>query len=237
MPAPEVAALADDPSARVMVFVDGQNLFFACQKNFGHPLCHPHLLGRHLAGVRRPDEVRVRFYTGRPSPDIAHEVERAAALDRRLAAMRRHGVTVRTRRLDYRWTWAPATPMPGPSPHEAARSVVVRPHLRAQEKGIDMLLGLEVVEFALVGAFDVGIVVSRDRDLCEIPAALRRLREKLPGPVRLEAAVVVSARLGRPITVSGFAYTHQITESVFAHVRDDTDYGKALTKPELPYRG
>jgi hypothetical protein len=41
------------------------------------------------------------------------------------------------------------------------------------EKGIDLALALEVVEFALNGVFDVAIVVSLDRDLEEIPARHR----------------------------------------------------------------
>lgn len=46
MPDPAVAALANDPNAKVLVFVDGQNLYKTCQQLFGHPLCHPHLLAQ-----------------------------------------------------------------------------------------------------------------------------------------------------------------------------------------------
>jgi hypothetical protein len=52
MPDPAVAALAADPAARVMVFIDGQNLYKSCHELFRHPLCHPHLLAEHLAGPR-----------------------------------------------------------------------------------------------------------------------------------------------------------------------------------------
>src|SRR5260221_14562942 len=52
MPAPAVAALATDPPAKVLVFIDGQNLYKTCRSLFGHSLCHPHLLARHLAGPR-----------------------------------------------------------------------------------------------------------------------------------------------------------------------------------------
>jgi hypothetical protein len=50
VPDPAVAALATDPTAKVLVFIDGQNLYKACRSLFGHPLCHPHLLAQHLAG-------------------------------------------------------------------------------------------------------------------------------------------------------------------------------------------
>lgn len=49
---PAIDALATDPAARVMVFVDGQNLYNRCRDLFGHPLCHPHLLAQYLAGPR-----------------------------------------------------------------------------------------------------------------------------------------------------------------------------------------
>ena len=38
MPDPRVVALADDLDARVMVFIDGQNLYNTCRRLFGHPL-------------------------------------------------------------------------------------------------------------------------------------------------------------------------------------------------------
>ena len=63
---PRIDELATDPDARVMVFVDGQNLYKTCAELFGHPLCHPHLLAEHLAGTRTRNRVACRFYTGRP---------------------------------------------------------------------------------------------------------------------------------------------------------------------------
>jgi hypothetical protein len=44
LPDPYVAALASDPNARVMVFIDGQNLCKNRKAIFGHPLCHLHVL-------------------------------------------------------------------------------------------------------------------------------------------------------------------------------------------------
>lgn len=55
-----VRRLASEPTARVMVFIDGQNLYKSCQKHFGHPLCHPRLLADHLAGPRTQNRVSMR---------------------------------------------------------------------------------------------------------------------------------------------------------------------------------
>jgi len=70
---PRIDELATDPEARVMVFVDGQNLYNTCRRTFGHALCNPHLLAEHLAGPRTRHRVACRFYTGRPNPNIPHE--------------------------------------------------------------------------------------------------------------------------------------------------------------------
>ena len=61
------AELATDARARVMVFVDGQNMFKRCQDLFGHALMHPHLLAEVLSGSRTQSRVpSTRFYTGSP---------------------------------------------------------------------------------------------------------------------------------------------------------------------------
>jgi hypothetical protein len=91
-----------------------------------------------------------------------------------------------------------------------------------------------VIEFALTDQYDVAVVVSLDRDLCEIPAALGRLHKLLPHPVRLEAAVPVPDGLSQPKTLAGFQYTHQITPSVFELIRDDTRYDAAPENWKVP---
>src|SRR5258708_31677279 len=97
MPDPAVAALATDSTAKVLVFIDGQNLYKTCRSLFGHPLCHPHLLAQHLSGPRT--RVECRFYTGRPNPNTDPTASRN--LDRLLAIIPREGVTVVTRPVHY----------------------------------------------------------------------------------------------------------------------------------------
>ena len=234
---PRIDELATDQNARVMVFVDGQNLYKTCRELFGHPLCHPHLLAEHLAGSRTNNRVACRFYTGRPDHNIAGERTKARNLDRRLNAMGRVGVTVVTRRLRYHWDWGHRQPLPEPAPEAAPQTVTLEPWQRPQEKGIDLSIGLDLIEFALTDTFDVGIVVSLDRDLAEIPRALRNLRPIVNRAVRLEAAVPIRPGRTDPKTLAGFAFTHQITQEVFDLVRDDTDYtlpDERWTPPVLP---
>lgn len=226
--------LATAPEARVMVFVDGQNLYKRCADLFGHPLCHPHLLAQLLAGPRTAG-VRCRFYTGHPSPN--DEPEKARNLDRRLAGMRKMGVTVITRPLRYHWDWSAENRLPRPGPTVQPQLAMMRAWRRPQEKGIDLVIGLDVIEFVLTDLCDVAIVVSLDRDLYEIPQAVRNLYKLRGKPYRLEAAVPVSETQKQPKTIPGFAYTHQITRQLFERIRDDTRYSvsdEEWSPPTLP---
>jgi len=85
-------------------------------------------------------------------------------------------------------------------------------------------MALDLMEFVLTGKCDVAIIVSLDRDLYEIPQALRKLEPLIGRPVRLEAAVPVPKGRRFPKTLTGFHFTHQITSEVFDRIRDDTDY-------------
>lgn len=216
--------LQTEPDARVMVFIDGQNLYKRCKALYGHPLCHPNLLAEHLAGARTQNRVACRFYTGVPSPNEPGEKWKRRNIDRRLAGMRRVGVTVITRPLRYHDASGIQDHLPRPIRGEAPRTAQVAPWRRPQEKGIDLLIGLDVVEFALTDKFDVAIVVSFDRDMHEIPGALRNLRGLIDRPIRIEAAVPVKPGRGRPIILNAFDYTHQITQETFDVIADRTDY-------------
>lgn len=134
------------------------------------------------------------------------------------------GVTVTTRPLRYHDAWGIQGRLPRPTRGEAPRTAQVTPLRRPQEKGIDLLIGLDVVEFALTDKFDGAIVVSFDRDMHEIPGALRNLRGPISRPIRIEAAVPVKPGRGRRIILNAFDYTHQITKEAFDVIADRTDY-------------
>jgi uncharacterized LabA/DUF88 family protein len=214
--------LATDSRVRVIVFVDGQNLYKESERLFGHALCHPHLLAEHLAGPRIGYRVGCRFYSGRPSPNV--DPAGASHFDRRISAMSGRGVTTVTRPLRYHWDWGHQDKLPPPVPEAAPQTVTLTPWQRPHEKGIDLAIALDVIEFLITGVCDVAIIVSLDRDLAEIPLAARNLKGLIRRNVRLEAAVPVADDLPSPKMLSGFAMTHQITRAVFDLIRDDTDY-------------
>ncbi|HEY2577393.1 MAG TPA: NYN domain-containing protein [Streptosporangiaceae bacterium] len=234
MPDAAVEGLATNPAAKVIVFVDGQNLYKTCKSLFGHPLCHPHLLAQHLAGERR--HVGCRFYTGRPNPN--NDPTGARNLDRRLSIMRREGVTVITRPLRYHWDWGhQGRKLPRPGPNVLPQEVLLTPWMRPQEKGIDLVIGLDVVELLVTRVCDVAIIVSLDRDLYEIPQAIQNLGRLIAQPVRLEAAVPVPDSQRQPKILPGFSYTHQINRQVFQGIQDNIDYtapDSVWTPPQVP---
>ena len=129
------------------------------------------------------EKLGCRFYTGRPNPNT--DPTGARNLDRRLAIMRREGVTVVTRPLRYHWDWGhPGQQLPAPGPGVPPQQVHLSPWMRPQEKGIDLVIGLDVVEFLLTRVCEVAIIVSLDRDLYEIPLAIQNLSRLIARPVR-----------------------------------------------------
>jgi hypothetical protein len=66
--------------------------------------------------------------------------------------------------------------------------------------------------------------VSFDRDMHEIPGAIRNLRGLIDRPMRIEAAAPVKPGRGRPIILNAFDYTHQMTKEAFDVIADRTDY-------------
>jgi len=151
--------------------------------------------------------------------------------------MRAAGVTVLTRPLRYHWDWGHRQVLPKAEAGASSQQVLLTPWQRPQEKGIDLLIALDAVEFVLTGACDVAIIVSLDRDLFEIPQAIKNLKRLIPGPVRLEAAVPVPDSLSQPKTIARFDYTHQIPSQIFALVRDDTDYTASVWPPSASTAG
>jgi hypothetical protein len=127
--------------------------------------------------------------------------------------------------------------MPAPGPGVAPRQVMLSPWMRPQEKGIDLAIGLDVVEFLLTRVCDVAIIVSLDRDLYEIPQAIQNLSRVIARPVRVEAAVPVPAGQKQPKILPRFSFTHQITRPVFQRIRDDINYTVDDSKwipPQVP---
>lgn len=213
-------AMNTDPKARVIVFVDGQNAYQECRRQHGHGETHPLLLAGVVAAGRKL--VGVRYYSGVPDP-TKDGVGRQRA-DLRHNLMRSVGVTVVERQLRYRWEWG-FDPKSLPDPQTADRGTrvetTVAPYQRAREKGIDLAIGLDVIDLAISGHMDVAVIVSSDNDLCEAARATHMATSRA-NRVSVEAAVFNNRR--NLIRLSHYDYTHQLRKEDFEAAKDSFNY-------------
>ncbi len=216
-------ALRTDPDARVMVFVDGQNVFKACERKFGRGQVHPILLARRLVAGRKL--VGARYYSGIHDP--RKEPMLNAAANRRHALIRRTGVTVVERKLRYRWEWGLDVSALGDPAERVGETHMaeVAPFERPREKGVDLALGLDVVDLALRGLMEVAVIVSSDTDLTEVARMVHDMTRST-GRVSVEAAVINDGR--HPVLLEHYDYTHQLRRNDFQECRDEFDYRREL---------
>ena len=204
------------PDTRVVVFIDYQNvyhcardLFFASGKaapwlgsvdpfRLGELLCrlgHERDPGRRLEGIR--------VYRGQP--DSRSGLKLSQSFDRQVANWRqRPGVTVRTRPLRYHRVSKPGN----------------KPAWVAREKGVDVMMALDISIGARSNNYEVAVVASADTDL--LPA----LEDAASVGKRVETATWGTPGLSRgPLRIPGLnTWNHYLDKSLFNLVRDDTNY-------------
>ena len=202
---------------RVAVFIDYQNVYHCARQAFGDPDNDPptfgHVLPQRLGLLLKqlgedidPDRelCSVTVYRGRPGPKSHRRLQSAFA--RQVAAWESLPLTVvKTRPLRYQ-------------PTEWSFGKAVR--WRGEEKGIDVLIALDVAIGARDDCYDVAVVVSADTDL--IPAIEVALR----AGKRVETATWSSRALRtKPLTATGSRiWNHWLDRQRFEYVRDNTDY-------------
>lgn len=198
-------------SDRVVLFVDYQNCYHAARQTYHDPLAppwegqfHPYLVGEHIVATSPFERqlVGVRIYRGLPSSEKDPKTYGAARaqID---AWQRQPHTTVISRPLRYPADW---------------------PHAKAEEKGIDVALAVDLVVGAVKGWYDVGIVMSLDTDL---RPALEVVVTEFHG-MRVEVAAwnrsgVDARRLSLP---GKRLWCHWLDEAVYRAVQDPTDYTK-----------
>ena len=204
------------PDTRVVVFVDYQNVYHCARDRFfssgkaapwlgsidplrlGELLCslgHSKDPGRRLAGIR--------VYRGQP--DGRSGVKLSQSFDRQVAIWRQQpGVTVRTRPLRYHRVANPGN----------------KSEWVAREKGIDVLMALDISIGARSNRYEVAVVASADTDL--LPA----LEDAAGVGKRVETATLGTPGSSHgPLRIPGRnIWNHYLDRSLFDLVRDDTDY-------------
>jgi uncharacterized LabA/DUF88 family protein len=140
---------------RVVVFIDAQNVYRDARRAFfdedapsaaGQVDARKYselLVGRVATYLGRTCELRqIRMYAGRP--DAAREPISASSMERQVTAWEALNVVVSQRPLRYPSDW---------------------PNTKAQQKGVDVQIGTDLVQLYLRQAYDIGVVATTDTDL------------------------------------------------------------------------
>ncbi len=204
------------PDTRVVVFIDYQNVYHSARDLFfpsdeaPSPLgsIHPLRLGELLCDLGRikdPHRVLagVRVYRGQP--DSRSGVKLSRSFDRQVAVWgQMPGVTVRTRPLKYHRASEPG--------HES--------DWIAKEKGVDVMMALDISVGARNNAYDVAIIASADSDFG--PA----LEDAVHVGKRVETATwwIPKSPRGQLRLPGRNIWNHCLDKSQFDLIRDDTDY-------------
>lgn len=196
---------------RVAVFIDYQNCYKRARGAFFDPSAghtdgqvYPRLLAIKLKqAVPSPRElVAVRVYRGLPSSK--HDPKGYGAADRQMAMWRKQALVDPVfRPLNYR---DPSSP---------------------KEKGIDVLIAIDMVMMAMRNDYDVSILVSDDTDLLPALEAVIAIKGS-PAACEVATWVPEDGRHASPLRVKGHGHLiHRLTSKDYAHVQDDTNYNAA----------
>ena len=197
---------------RLALFIDAQNAYRrARERFFPNPQSgvdgqfDPVKLGQLIASKGGPGGATcslsdVRIYSGRPDPN--RDARTHAAHMRQSNQWVVNGATVITHGLRYPPNW-PTDP--------------------AQEKGIDVALAIDFVRLAIIGAYDVGVMMSTDTDL--VPA-LRFVYDYNPDVIYANVAAwgvpTDSRRLRLP--PGNKPWCHWLDQADYNAVADTTRY-------------
>ena len=177
---PQRTRATETQTTRAVCFFDGQNLLRSAKHAFGHDhYVNPVALGEAVCAQQGWRCDGIRFYTGMPDPSLQPDESRLWSA--RCARLQAAGVSVYTRRLQYITRQ-----------HQVPNGSVLST-TKIKEKGIDMRMGLDVLELGLADVFDVAVLFCRDQDLSEVIPSIRRLGTMQSRRVRLASAYPTSA--------------------------------------------
>lgn len=173
--------LAEPGVKRTVVFIDGQNLFYAAKNAFGYtyPNFDAICLAKRICEKQGWQLTQTRFYTGIPSSEDKPFWNNFWTA--KLAVMgSRPAVHVFTRPLRYRNQTITL-------PDGQTRTVLV-----GQEKGVDVRIALDIVKLARDDGYDVALILSQDQDLSEAVEEVRLESSKQGRWIKIASVFPVS---------------------------------------------
>ena len=174
-----------------------------------HPNYDPINLTAAIAYEEGRTTEQVRFYTG--VPDVNHDGRWHAYWTRRLAAMKRRGVEVTSRRLRYGRETIVL--------EDGSSKTVEVP----REKGIDLRLGLDVVRMARNNQLDVALIFSQDQDIAEIATEIRDVSRSSGRWIKVACAFPDSATASSHRGINGTDWI-RISRTQYDDCLDPRDY-------------
>lgn len=164
---------------RAVIFVDGQNLFYAAKKAFGYSYPNYDILAlaRWVCVAHGWQFQEARFYTGLPdSSDPWHTFWAS-----KMAAMGKQGIYVFTRPLRYRNKTITLA-------DGSEQSTQVR-----EEKGIDVRIAIDMIRLAHHHLYDVAVLFSQDQDLAEVAKEIRTIAHEQDRWIKIASAFPLSS--------------------------------------------
>lgn len=153
-----------EPSTkRTIVFVDGQNLFYAVKEAFGYtyPNYDVAALAKVICKANGWALVQTRFYTG--IPDHRDDPFWSFFWTHKLAMMGRQDIVTFSRPLRYRNR---RVRLPDGTEHT---------YLSGEEKGVDVRIAIDLIRMGHHREYDVALVFSQDQDLSEVASEIRAI--------------------------------------------------------------
>jgi uncharacterized LabA/DUF88 family protein len=193
---------------RVAVFIDYQNCYKGARSAFCGELApyvegqvYPRRLALKLKNAAAGDRelVAVRVYRGLPSSH--HDPRGYGAAERQMAMWKKQALVVPVfRPLNYR---DPSMP---------------------KEKGIDVLIAIDMVMLAMDDDYDIAILFSNDTDLVPALEAVMKIKGS-PRACEVATWVPDDGRPATPLRVKGQGHlVHRLSRKDYGHVWDETDY-------------
>lgn len=196
---------------RAVVFIDGQNLFYAARIAFGypHPSYDPKALAEQVCHKAGWQLLQTRFYTGYPSADddaFWNHFWRAKMLQ-----LHRDQVHVFSRPLRYRLQTI------------TLRDGTTHSAVVGQEKGVDVRLAIDVISLAHQRSYDVAVIFSQDQDLSEVADEIRVIAKLQDRWIKIASAFPVSPVPHNKRGINGTDWI-RIDAATYAACLDTRDY-------------
>ncbi len=205
------APLIEPPLKRAVVFVDGQNLFYAAREAFGYQYPNYDILklAQRVCQSQNWNLTQTRFYTGVPDP--SDDPMKNGFWTAKLAAMGRQRIIVFSRALRYR---NKTVQLPAGGTHT---------FLHGEEKGIDVRIALDIMGLAVRNKYDVAVVFSQDQDLSEVADEIPIIARQQARWIRIACAYPMSPTRNNRRGINGSQWI-QIDRKTYDACIDPKDY-------------